>query len=185
MVCVGCGESPGVPLHPFESGSPICGWCLRLSRQRDDVRSSRTASTYGRAGYEYPPSGGRMLKWGFESPTAPKKLKKVLTNRKVCDIIKTQRGKQGRSRRQDPRESGKSLTTKSSTARCSCVRDTNVNQTSQAEKMSRIRRIQKPLLLWCSSNGKTPAEQEENGGSTPPHHTIILQGNGWDFVLYQ
>ena len=44
MVCVGCGESPGVPLHPFESGSPICGWCLRLSRQRDDVRSSRTAS---------------------------------------------------------------------------------------------------------------------------------------------
>ena len=44
MVCFGCGESPGVPLHPFESGSPICGWCLRLSRQRDDVRSSRTAS---------------------------------------------------------------------------------------------------------------------------------------------
>ena len=78
MVCVGCGESPGVPLHPFESGSPICGWCLRLSRQRDDVRSSRTASIYGRAGYEYPPSVGRMLKWGFESPTAPKKIKKGL-----------------------------------------------------------------------------------------------------------
>lgn len=48
MVCVGCGESPGVPLHPFESGSPICGWCRRLSRQRDDVRSSRTASKYDR-----------------------------------------------------------------------------------------------------------------------------------------
>ena len=93
MVCVGCGESPGVPLHPFESGSPICGWCLRLSRQRDDVRSSRTASTYGRAGYEYPPSVGRMLKWGFKSPTAPKKIKKnLLTNHPRCDTIKAQRG---------------------------------------------------------------------------------------------
>ena len=117
------------------------------------------------------------INWNFS--------KKCLTNSQECAIIKAQRGKQGRSRRQDPRESCKSLMTKSSTARCSCVRDTNVNQTSQAEKMSRIRRIQKLLLLWCSSNGKTPAEQEENGGSTPPHHTIILQGNGWDFVLYQ
>ena len=32
------------------------------------------------------------------------------------------------------------------TARCSCVRDTNVNQTPQAEKMSGKRRIQKPSL---------------------------------------
>ena len=34
---------PSVPLHPFEPGSPFCGLCLRLGRQRDDVRSSRTA----------------------------------------------------------------------------------------------------------------------------------------------
>ena len=38
------------------------------------------------------PKCGEKLKWGFESPTAPKKkLKKVLTNRKVCDIIKIQK----------------------------------------------------------------------------------------------
>ena len=71
--------------------------------------------------------------------------KKCLTNSQECAIIKAQRGKQGRSQRQDPRESGKSLTIKSSTARCSCVRDTNVNQTPQAEKMLGIRRIQKPF----------------------------------------
>ena len=70
MVCVGCGESPGVPLHPFESGSPICGWCLRLSRQRDDVRSSRTASKFF--------------------------LKKVLTNQaKVCYNKSTKRSSKG------------------------------------------------------------------------------------------
>ena len=32
-----------MPLHPFEPGSLSCGLCLRLGRQRDDVRSSRTA----------------------------------------------------------------------------------------------------------------------------------------------
>jgi hypothetical protein len=32
-----------VPPHPFEPGSPSFGLCLRLGRQRDDVRSSRTA----------------------------------------------------------------------------------------------------------------------------------------------
>ena len=106
------------------------------------------------------------INWNFS--------KKCLTNSQECAIIQVQRGKQGRSRRQDPRESCKSLMTKSSTARCSCVRDINVNQTPQAEKMLGIRRIQKPFpFLWCSSNGKTPAEQEVNGGSTPPHHTII------------
>lgn len=31
------------------------------------------------------PKCGEKLKWGFESPTAPKK--KCLTNRKVCAII--------------------------------------------------------------------------------------------------
>ena len=34
---------PCVPPHPFEPGSPSFGLCLRLGRQRDDVRSSRTA----------------------------------------------------------------------------------------------------------------------------------------------
>lgn len=34
---------PSVPPHPFEPGSPSFGLCLRLGRQRDDVRSSRTA----------------------------------------------------------------------------------------------------------------------------------------------
>ena len=136
MVCVGCGESPGVPLHPFESGSPICGWCLRLSRQRDDVRSSRTASTYGRAGYEYPLSVGRMLKWGFKSPTAPKKkLKKVLTNRKVCDIIKIQMRDVRRPKDGVPTRASKSLLIKSSTARCVGLRNTNVNQSQFAEEM--------------------------------------------------
>ena len=72
MVCFGCGESPVVPLHPFESGSPICGWCLRLSRQRDDVRSSRTASKYGRAGYSIPQVWGEV-KVGVRIPHRPQK----------------------------------------------------------------------------------------------------------------
>ena len=66
------------------------------------------------------PKCGEKLKWGFESPTAPKKkLKKVLTNRKVCDIIKIQMrdARQKPARWQDPRESDKPLTIKSSTAR--------------------------------------------------------------------
>ena len=42
------------------------------------------------------------------------------------------------ARWQDPRESDKSLTIKSSTARGVGVRNTNVNQTVQAETMSRI-----------------------------------------------
>ena len=67
----------------------------------------------------------------------PAKIKKkVLTSRKVCDIIKTQRGKQGKSRRQDPRELCKSLMTKSSTARCVGLRNTNVNQCRLAEEMT-------------------------------------------------
>ena len=37
------------------------------------------------------PKGGEKLKWGFESPTAPiKKIKKCLTNKSRCVIIKTQ-----------------------------------------------------------------------------------------------
>lgn len=52
-----------------------------------------TDTNHGRAGYEYPPSVGRMLKWGFKSPTAPKKKvkkkeKKFLTNRAECAIIR-------------------------------------------------------------------------------------------------
>ena len=47
------------------------------------------------------PKCGEKLKWGFESPTAPKKVKKVLTNRKICDIIKIQmRGTHDRARNQ-------------------------------------------------------------------------------------
>ena len=40
------------------------------------------------------PKCGEKLKWGFESPTAPKKIKKkCLTNHLSCDIIKAQREK--------------------------------------------------------------------------------------------
>jgi DNA-binding transcriptional regulator YdaS (Cro superfamily) len=63
-----------------------------------------------------------------------------LTNHQKCDIIKIQMrdARQKPARWQDPRESGKSLTIKSSTARGVGVRNTNVNQTVQAETMSRI-----------------------------------------------
>ena len=55
------------------------------------------------------------INWNFS--------KKCLTNSQECAIIKAQRGKQGRSRRQDPRESCKTLTIKSSTARCVGLRN--------------------------------------------------------------
>ena len=42
-VFVGWEDSYGVPPHSFEPSSPHCSLCLRLGRQRDDVRSSRTA----------------------------------------------------------------------------------------------------------------------------------------------
>ena len=45
-----------------------------------------------------------------------------------------------------PTRASKPLMIKSSTARCSCLRYTNVNQTTQAEKMLWIRRIHKPLF---------------------------------------
>lgn len=62
---------PSVPPHPFESGSPSFGLCLRLGRQRDDVRSSRTADK-------------KILK----------NFKKVLTNCQKCGIINiTNQGK--------------------------------------------------------------------------------------------
>ena len=38
------------------------------------------------------PKCGEKLKWGFESPTAPKKIKKCLTNSQECAIIKIQTG---------------------------------------------------------------------------------------------
>lgn len=45
--CNGCSLveriPPCVPPHSFEPSSPHCSLCLRLGRQRDDVRSSRTA----------------------------------------------------------------------------------------------------------------------------------------------
>ena len=56
------------------------------------------------------PKCGEKLKWGFESPTAPKKkLKKVLTNRKVCDIIKTQKARARQSQRERPTRVGKTF----------------------------------------------------------------------------
>lgn len=63
-----------------------------------------------------------------------------MTNHQKCDIIKIQMrdARQEPARWQDPRESDKSLTIKSSTARGVGVRNTNVNQTVQAETMSRI-----------------------------------------------
>ena len=64
------------------------------------------------------------------------------------------------ARWQDPRESDKPLTIKSSTARGVGVRNTNVNQTVQAETMSRI-----SLLPQATS--------------------FLLTANGWDFVLHR
>ena len=63
----------------------------------------------------------------------------------LCYNKDVNEGSKAEAEWQDPRESDKTLTIKSSTARCSCLRNINVNQTSQAETMSRIRRIQKPL----------------------------------------
>ena len=63
-------------------------------------------------------------------------MKNPLTNSTKCGIIKVQRGTQGRSGKQDPRESNKSLTMKSSIARCVGLRDTNVHQCRFAEVMT-------------------------------------------------
>ena len=72
--------------------------------------------------------------------TAQKNVKNLLTNPHPCDIIRVQMRDARRkpARWQDPRESDKPLTIKSSTARGVGVRNTNVNQTVQAETMSRI-----------------------------------------------
>ena len=61
------------------------------------------------------------------------------------------------ARWQDPRESGKTLTIKSSTARGVGVRNTNVNQTVQAETMSRISLLpQATPLSNCKRLGLCP-----------------------------
>ena len=89
-----------------------------------------------------------------------KKFEKIsenlLTNQTICDIIQIQSGGKSPlsalvrlSEERDPRESRKTLTIKSSTARGIGVRDTNVNQTVQAETMLRISLLPQatPFLL--------------------------------------
>ena len=97
--------------------------------------------------------------WGVGvGPT--KKIKKALDKpQNLCYNKGVNEGSKAEAEWQAPCEACKTLTTKSSTARCSCLRYTNVNQTSQAEKMSRIRRIHKPtsLLCSCSSAGRALA----------------------------
>ena len=91
--------------------------------------------------------------------TPQKKLKKCLTNHQKCDIIKIQmrEARQKPARWQDPRESDKPLTIKSSTARGVGVRNTNVNQTVQAETMSRISLLPQAILsLNCKRLGFCP-----------------------------
>ena len=100
---------------------------------------------------------GRALSAKVENKKIPTSQKNLLTNR-VKRVILNSRG-EGKAvpKGKDPRESVRPIPD-DPTARCSCVRDTNVNQTTQAEKMSWIRRIHKPLLFTH---------------------------NGWDFVLYR
>ena len=107
MVCFGSGESPGMPLHLFESSSPICGWCLWLNRQRDDVRSSRTATIFfkktldnlHRMCYNKDNEGqswkithlvrGKQPMSKHHQKTSKKKFKNLLTNEVKYGIINT------------------------------------------------------------------------------------------------
>lgn len=64
-----------------------------------------------------------------------KNLKKVLTNRKVCDIIKTLREGKQPERKGSPREQVRLSRQKLSLARCVGLRVINVSQSPKAEAM--------------------------------------------------
>ena len=112
------------------------------------------------------------VKVGVRIPHRPqKKSKKCLTNHQKCDIIKIQMrdARQKPARWQDPRESRKTLTIKSSTARGVGVRNTNVNQTVQAETMSRISLLPQatPLSACVAQLVEQRAFNPWVGGSSP------------------
>ena len=64
---------------------------------------------------------------------------------RVCYNESTKGEESGNRKKRVAHESTVRPLSNDPTARCSCVRYINVNQTAQAEKMSRIRRIHKPL----------------------------------------
>ena len=85
----------------------------------------------------------------FRHATFLKEISKnLLTNNPRCAIISTQReGSEAKVKAETHESRVRPRRQSPLTARCSCLRYTNVNQTTQAEKMSWIRRIHKPLFI--------------------------------------